>query len=39
MAIKYDEVNHVALSKASRSAAIDDWVVVSIDMLVAASRQ
>ena len=35
MAIKYAEVNQLAFSNASKSAAIDDWVVVRIDMLVA----
>lgn len=35
MAIKYDEVSHVAFSNASKSAAIEDCVVVRIDMLVA----
>lgn len=35
MAIKYDDVNQVAFSKASRSAATEDCVVVRIDMLVA----
>jgi hypothetical protein len=33
MAIKYEEVNHVASSKESRSAAMDDWVVVRMDIL------
>jgi len=35
MAIKYEEVNQLALSKASRSAAIADCVVVRTEMLVA----
>ena len=35
MAMRYDEVNQLAVSKASRSAAIDDWVVVRIEMFVA----
>ena len=35
MAIRYDEVSHVTLLKASRSAAMADCVVVRIDMFVA----
>lgn len=33
MAIRYEEVNHVASSKESRSAAMDDWVVVRMEIL------
>lgn len=32
---RYAEVNHVAWSNASRSAAISDWAVVIIEMLIA----
>jgi hypothetical protein len=35
MAMRYDEVNQLAVSKASRSAAIEDWVVVKMEMFVA----
>lgn len=38
MAMRYDEVNQLAVSKASRSAAIDDWVVVRIEMFVAVVK-
>lgn len=34
MAMRYDEVNQLAFSKASRSAAIDDCVVVRMEMFV-----
>ena len=35
MAMRYDEVNQLAFSKASRSAAMEDCVVVRIEILVA----
>lgn len=33
--MRYAEVNQLAFSKASRSAAIDDWVVVRMERFVA----
>ena len=33
--MRYADVNHVVSSKASRSLAISDWIVVSIEILVA----
>jgi hypothetical protein len=39
MAIRYEDVSQLACSKASRSAAIDDWVVVRMEMLVANQRK
>lgn len=39
MAIRYEEVNHVTCSKASRSAAMEDWVVVRMEMFVAGHGQ
>jgi hypothetical protein len=35
MAMRYEEVNQLAVSKASKSAAIDDWVVVRMEIFVA----
>ena len=35
MAMRYEEVNQLAVSNASRSAAMEDWVVVRIEMFVA----
>lgn len=35
MAMRYEEVNQLACSKASRSSAIDDCVVVRMEMFVA----
>lgn len=34
----YAEVNHVVSANASKSAAMLDWAVVIIDMLVAINR-
>lgn len=39
MAIRYEEVNHVASSKESRSAAMADWVVVKMDILAPGRGQ
>jgi hypothetical protein len=35
MAMRYEEVNQLAVSKASKSAAIDDWFVVRMEIFVA----
>jgi hypothetical protein len=38
MAMRYEEVNQLAVSNASRSAAMEDWVVVRIEMFVACRK-
>ena len=35
MAMRYEEVNQLAVSNASKSAAMEDWVVVRMEMFVA----
>jgi hypothetical protein len=38
MAMRYEDVNQLAVSKASKSAAMDDWVVVRIEIFVACRK-